>query len=75
MSKDWLGTPSPVGLQVLTLLHEIIQNSWIDLKGEKFPEVVYGYVLACHSWKNLRFRILYTSLCVLGQRYGLHGTG
>lgn len=26
MSKNWLGTPSSEGLQVLTLLHEIIQS-------------------------------------------------
>lgn len=50
MSKIWLGTPSSEGLQVLTLLHEIIQ-SMLDSSegGRNAPEVVYGYVLACHS--------------------------
>lgn len=42
---------------------------WIHLKGGNVLEVVYSYVLACRSQKNLRLRILYASLCVLGPRY------
>lgn len=75
MSKDHLEIPSPGDLQVLTILHEFIQSTLESLEVGKVPEVVYGYVLACHSRKILRLRILSTSLCVFGQRYGLYGMG
>lgn len=75
MSKDHLETPSPGDPQVPTILREFIQSTLESLEGGKVPEVVYGYVLACHSWKILRLRILSTSLCVFGQRYGLCGMG
>lgn len=66
MSNDCLGTSFPVGLQVLTLLHEFIQSTLDALKGGQgvVPEVVYDYVLDCNSRKILRLRILSTSLCV-----------
>lgn len=67
MSTSWLGTSFPVGLQVLTLLHEFIQSMLDSLEGGKVPEVVYGYVLACHSRKILGLGILSTSLCVLAR--------
>lgn len=75
MSKHHLETPSPGDLQVPTILREFIQRTLESLEAGKVPEVVYGYALACHSRKILRLRVLSTSLCVFGQRYGLYGMG
>lgn len=34
---------------------------------DKVPKVVYDYVLACHSWKNLWLGILHTSFVSLAR--------
>lgn len=75
MSKNWSGTPSSEGLQVLTLLHEIIQSTLDSFEEREMLLKWFMVMYWLATLENTRGSELYTSFCVLGQTYGLYGMG